>query len=78
MLKITPLDITIRDLTENYKDDGDGGVYGYNDHLNQTGVSAGIHISRQGKECGYRQCYEGKTVVCYVLGQDRPRCISST
>ena len=56
MLKITPLDITIRDLTENYKDDGDGGVYGYNDHLNQTGVSAGIHISRQGKECGYRQC----------------------
>lgn len=33
MLKITPLDITISDLTENYKDDGDGGVYGYNDHL---------------------------------------------
>lgn len=32
-MKITETKITIRELTENYKDNGDGGVYGYNDRL---------------------------------------------
>lgn len=32
-MKITPTKIKIRDLVENYKDDGDGGVFGYNNRL---------------------------------------------
>ena len=32
-MKITPIQITIADLTKNYKDDGDGGVFGYDDRL---------------------------------------------
>lgn len=32
-MELTERRITIRDLVENYKDDGDGGVYGYNDRL---------------------------------------------
>ena len=28
-MEITPIQITIADLTKNYKDDGDGGVFGY-------------------------------------------------
>lgn len=26
-MKITPIQVTIADLTKNYKDDGDGGVF---------------------------------------------------
>ena len=33
IMKITPIQVTIADLTKNYKDDGDGGVFGYNDRL---------------------------------------------
>ena len=29
-MKITKVTKTVRELTENYRDDGDGGVYGYN------------------------------------------------
>ena len=32
-MKITPIQVTIADLTKNYKDDGDGGVFGYDDRL---------------------------------------------
>ena len=32
-MKITPIQVSVRDLTENYKDDGDDGVFGYNDRL---------------------------------------------
>lgn len=32
-MKITPTQVTIADLTKNYKDDGDGGVFGYDDRL---------------------------------------------
>ena len=32
-MKITPIQVTIADLTKNYKDDVDGGVFGYDDHL---------------------------------------------
>ena len=32
-MKITRKQIKIRDLAENYKDDGDDGVFGYNDRL---------------------------------------------
>ena len=32
-MKITKTQIKIRDLAENYKDDGNGGVYAYNDRL---------------------------------------------
>lgn len=32
-MKITPIQVTIADLTKNYKDDGDGGVYGYDGKL---------------------------------------------
>ena len=32
-MKITKVTKTVRELTENYKDDGDGGVYGYNGRL---------------------------------------------
>lgn len=28
-MKITPIQVTVADLTKNYKDDGDGGVFGY-------------------------------------------------
>lgn len=28
-MKIIPIQVTIADLTKNYKDDGDGGVFGY-------------------------------------------------
>lgn len=30
-MKITPIQVTIADLTKNYKDDEEGGVFGYND-----------------------------------------------
>lgn len=32
-MKITETKIKVSDLVENYKDNGDGGVFGYNDHL---------------------------------------------
>lgn len=32
-MKITPIQVTIADLTKNYKDNGDGGVFGYDDRL---------------------------------------------
>lgn len=32
-MKITPIQVTIADLTKNYKDNGDDGVYGYNGRL---------------------------------------------
>ena len=32
-MKITPIQVSIADLIKNYKDDGDGGVFGYNDRL---------------------------------------------
>ena len=32
-MKITPIQVTLADLAENYKDDGDGGVFGYNNRL---------------------------------------------
>lgn len=32
-MKITPVQVTIAGLTKNYKDDGDGGVFGYDDRL---------------------------------------------
>lgn len=32
-MKITPIQVTIADLTKNYKDDGDGGVFGYDGRL---------------------------------------------
>lgn len=32
-MEITPIQITIADLTKNYKDDGDGGVFGYDGRL---------------------------------------------
>lgn len=32
-MKITPIQVTIADLTKNYKDDGDGGVFGYDVRL---------------------------------------------
>lgn len=32
-MKITKVTKTVRELTENYRDDGDGGVYGYNGRL---------------------------------------------
>ncbi|MCY4001077.1 MAG: DUF262 domain-containing protein [Bacteroidetes bacterium] len=33
-MKITPLDITVRELTKDYKDDSEGGVTGYSGRLN--------------------------------------------
>lgn len=32
-MKITPIKVTVADLTKNYKDDGDGGVFGYDNRL---------------------------------------------
>lgn len=32
-MKITPIQVVIADLTKNYKDDGGGGVFGYDDRL---------------------------------------------
>lgn len=32
-MKITPIQVTVADLTKNYKDDGDGGVFDYDDRL---------------------------------------------
>lgn len=32
-MKITPINVTVADLARNYKDDGDGGVYGYDGKL---------------------------------------------
>lgn len=32
-MKITPIQVTIDDLAKNYKDDGDGGVFGYDNRL---------------------------------------------
>ena len=32
-MKITPIQVTIADLTKNYKDDGDNGVFGCDDRL---------------------------------------------
>lgn len=32
-MKITPIQVTIADLTKNYKDDGEGGAFGYNNRL---------------------------------------------
>ena len=32
-MKITKITKTVRELAENYRDDGDGGVYGYNGRL---------------------------------------------
>ena len=32
-MKITETKIKVSDLVENYSDDGDGGVYGYNNRL---------------------------------------------
>lgn len=32
-MKITPIQVTIADLTKNYKDDGDGGVFGFDGKL---------------------------------------------
>lgn len=32
-MKITPIQVTVADLTKNYKDDGDGGVFGYDHRL---------------------------------------------
>lgn len=32
-MKITPIQVTIADLTKNYKDDGDSGVFGYDNCL---------------------------------------------
>lgn len=32
-MKITPIPVTIADLTKKYKDDGDGGVFGYDGRL---------------------------------------------
>lgn len=32
-MRITPIKATIADLTKNYKDDGEGGAFGYDDRL---------------------------------------------
>ena len=32
-MRITPIQVTIADLIKNYKNDRDGNVFGYNDHL---------------------------------------------
>lgn len=32
-MKITPIQVKISDLTKNYKDDGDGGVFGLDEKL---------------------------------------------
>lgn len=32
-MRITPIQVTIADLTKNYKDDGEGGVFGYDNRL---------------------------------------------
>ena len=32
-MEITPIHVTIANLTKNYKDDGDGGVFDYDDRL---------------------------------------------
>ena len=39
-MKITETKIKVSDLVENYKDNGDGGVFGYNDRLTITGRSS--------------------------------------
>lgn len=33
MMKITPITVTIRELTEHYHDDGDNGVFAYDNRL---------------------------------------------
>ena len=33
IMKITTIQVTVVDLTENYEDDGDGDVFGYDDRL---------------------------------------------
>ena len=32
-MKITEMKVTVAELTKGYSDDGDGGVFGYNDRL---------------------------------------------
>jgi len=32
-MQITPIQVTIADLTKNYSDNGDGGVFGYDGRL---------------------------------------------
>ena len=32
-MEITPIQVTIANFTKNYKDDGDGGVFNYDDRL---------------------------------------------
>lgn len=32
-MKITAIQVKVSDLTKNYSDDGDGGVFGYDGHL---------------------------------------------
>lgn len=45
-MKITPIQVTIADLTKNYKDDAEGGVFGYDDRLTLCPeISKGICIS---------------------------------
>lgn len=39
-MKITPIQVTIKELTKNYSDDGDNGVFGYEPPYNQTCLSA--------------------------------------
>lgn len=32
-MKIMPIQVTVADLTKNYSDDGEGGVFGYDNRL---------------------------------------------
>lgn len=48
-MKITETKIKVSDLVENYSDNGDGGVYGYNNRLTVRSSST-TRISR----CGTR------------------------
>lgn len=53
-MKIEPKEISIREVAENYVDDGDGGVYGLDGELVKATLSARVYLSADSEKRGNR------------------------
>lgn len=68
-MKIKLKEITVRDLTAGYMDDGEAGVVGFGGLLDiRPPLSAGVYLQRCPARCGYKYCYKIIPTECYVLG----------
>lgn len=57
-MKIVPIQVKVSDLTKNYSDDGDGGVFGYDNRLTIRPRLSAIKVTENVKEINYSRFYQ--------------------